>query len=215
MKLIIFDLDGTLLDTLDDLWHSVNFALTQHYLPTRTREQVRSFVGNGIRVLIQKAVPEDCDPSVVDSVFTTFQNHYMHHSMDNTRMYDGIEHLLEELKRRNYNIAIASNKIDAAVQDLSDRFFKSYVTYAVGEGNGLNRKPSPDLLLACIKQTECRLDEVIYVGDSEVDIETAHNAQIPVVSVTWGFRDKDTLRELHPDYIINTPLELLPILSEQ
>ena len=213
IKAIIFDLDGTLLDTLQDLAQSVNYALDKFGLPQRSLEEIRNFVGNGIGKLIERSVPAGSNKLTIEQVFSTFKAHYAIHSTDTTRCYDGINELLDELNSRDYKIAIASNKINSAVQELNNRFFNKYAICAIGECENLRRKPSPDLLLHCMKQLQCGTDEVLYVGDSEVDIETSRNIGIPVVAVTWGFRSIDFLKSLHPDYLIQHPLELLEIVN--
>lgn len=213
IKAIIFDLDGTLLDTLQDLAQSVNYALSKFDLPQRSLEEIRDFVGNGIGKLIERSVPSGSNKLIFEQVFSTFKAHYAIHSMDNTRCYDGINELLDELNSRGYKIAIASNKINSAVQELNHCFFEKYSIYAVGECENLKRKPSPDLLLHCMNQLQCAADEVLYVGDSEVDIETSRNAGVTIVAVSWGFRDVNFLKTLHPDFLIHHPSELLDILN--
>lgn len=213
IKAIIFDLDGTLLDTLQDLAQSVNYALDKFGLPQRSLEEIRNFVGNGIGKLIERSVPAGSNKLIFEQVFSTFKAHYAIHSMDNTRCYDGINELMDELYSRGYKIAIASNKINSAVQELNHCFFEKYSIYAVGECENLKRKPSPDLLLHCMNQLQCSADEVVYVGDSEVDVETSRNAGVPIVAVTWGFRKADYLNAIHPDYLIRKPSELLDILN--
>ena len=213
IKAIIFDLDGTLLDTLQDLAQSVNYALAKFDLPQRSLDEIRNFVGNGIGKLIERSVPAGSNKLTIEQVFSTFKAHYAIHSTDNTRCYDGINELLDELYSRDYKIAIASNKINSAVQELNSRFFEKYSICAIGECEKLKRKPSPDLLLHCMNQLQCAADEVLYVGDSEVDIETSRNAGVPIVAVSWGFRDVNFLKTLHPDFLIHHPSELLDILN--
>ena len=213
IKAIIFDLDGTLLDTLQDLAQSVNYALAKFGLPQRSLDEIRNFVGNGIGKLIERSVPAGSNKLTIEQVFSTFKVHYAIHSTDNTRCYDGINELLDELYLRDYKIAIASNKINSAVQELNSRFFEKYSICAVGECDELKRKPFPDLLLHCMDLLQCTTDEVLYVGDSEVDIETSRNAGVPVVAVSWGFRDVNFLKTLHPDFLIHHPSELLDILN--
>ena len=212
IKTIIFDLDGTLLDTLHDLTASVNYALSAKDLPQRSTDEVRQFVGNGIKKLIERAVPEHTASDLLDTVFSTFKAHYALHSMDHTQCYAGVLDTLAELKKRGYQIAIASNKINSAVQDLNKQFFQRHTAYAIGESKGLDRKPAPDMILHCMAQLQSTPADTLYIGDSEVDILTARNAGIPIVSVTWGFRDRDLLESLQPEYIINHPSELLDIL---
>ena len=194
-KLIIFDLDGTVLDTLEDLCDSVNFALTKHSLPERSLQEVRAFVGNGIRRLIDLAVPDGTSVNITDSVFDSFRTHYKDHSCDKTCPYDGILQLLEIIKKNNVLTAVVSNKADFAVKNLIDRYFEGMFSYSAGEKEGIPRKPAPDMVRLAMNNFGISPEETLYVGDSEVDIETAKNSGIDSIIVTWGFRDKNTLIE--------------------
>lgn len=214
-KAVIFDLDGTILDTLEDLKNSVNFALNKNGLPERSYEEVRSFVGNGIRLLIERSVPDNTDADTLEKCFGDFKLHYRDHSADNTKPYDGITGLLEELKRTGYSLAVVSNKADFAVQTLVEEYFPDLFSFAVGEREGIRRKPFPDSVNEAIKVLGVSSDEVVYVGDSEVDVETSRNAGVPCIAVTWGFRDKSVLEALCPEYIIDKPSQLTDILSER
>ena len=189
----IFDLDGTILDTLEDLKNSVNFALAESRCPERTLDEVRRFVGNGILVLIKRAVPEGSDEALINTVFYDFKAHYAQHCADNTREYDGITGLFTALREKGIRIAVVSNKADFAVQELCDRYFPGLIDIAVGEREGVKRKPSPD----SVNEVLCRLhadrDRSVYIGDSDVDIMTAKNAAIDCISVTWGFRSREFL----------------------
>ena len=211
-KAVIFDLDGTILDTLDDLKNSVNFALNKNGLPERSYEEVRSFVGNGIRLLIERSVSENTNSGVVDRCFEDFKSHYKEHSADNTKPYEGIITLLEELKRKGVKLAVVSNKADFAVQTLVEEYFQGLFDFAVGEREGIRRKPCPDSVNEAIKVLDASPDEVVYVGDSEVDIETSRNAGVECVAVTWGFRDKCVLESLSPEYIIDKPSQLMELI---
>ena len=211
-KAVIFDLDGTILDTLDDLKNSVNFALSKNGLPVRTIDEIRAFVGNGIRLLIERAVPENTDSGVVDRCFEDFKAHYKEHSADNTKPYEGIIALLEELKSKGVKLAVVSNKADFAVQTLVEKYFRGLFDFAVGEREGIRRKPCPDSVNEAIKVLDASPDEVVYVGDSEVDIETSRNAGVECVAVTWGFRDKCVLESLSPEYIIDKPSQLMELI---
>ena len=211
-KAVIFDLDGTILDTLDDLKNSVNFALTENGLPERSYEEVRSFVGNGIRLLIERAVPENTDSGVIDRCFEDFKSHYKEHSADNTKPYEGIIALLEELKSKGVKLAVVSNKADFAVQTLVEEYFQGLFDFAVGEREGIRRKPCPDSVNVAMNVLGVTSDEVFYVGDSEVDVETSHNAGVRCVAVTWGFRDKCVLESLSPEYIIDKPSQLMELI---
>lgn len=192
-KLVIFDLDGTVLDTLGDLCNSVNYALKSYNLPERSLDEVRTFVGNGIRRLIDLSVPENTALSVTDSVFDAFKAHYKEHSSDNTKPYDGIAELLGELKEKGILTAVVSNKAHFAVKDLADRYFDGLFSYVSGEKEGIPRKPAPDMVQNAIEFFGVSSEDAVYVGDSEVDIMTAKNCGIDSIIVTWGFRDKEIL----------------------
>ena len=207
MTAVLFDLDGTLLDTLDDLTASTNAALSAFSLPPRTREEVRRFVGNGAERLIRLALPgKETDPPV-EEVLKAFREHYNAHCLDRTRPYVGI---LEALEALSMPVAIVSNKPDSAVKPLCSRFFPGIPAF--GETADCPRKPAPDMLfrgLAALGADRC-----VYVGDSEVDILTAKNAGVPCLSVLWGFRDKDTLEAAGGTVFCRTPEELPAILNQ-
>lgn len=212
---VIFDLDGTLLDTLDDLCAAVNHALRTHGLPERTTQEIRSFLGNGIRRLMQLSVPENMDEEDFENVFSTFRTYYVAHCMDSTRPYPGIIPLLEALKASNVKMAIVSNKVHTAVQELNQRFFDRYMTTAVGESATVRRKPNPDAVLRALQEMGSLRERALYVGDSEVDIETARNAGIPCVTVLWGFRDRDFLMRSGAETCIDRPSGLLDFIGAE
>lgn len=211
--IVIFDLDGTLLDTLADLASSVNYALRRHGLPERPTHEIRHFLGNGIRSLMRCAVPEGTDEGLSETAFQTFREHYVQHCMDRTCPYPGIMETLAGLKRRGVRMAIVSNKLQPAVSELSAHFFHDFITIAVGESETVRRKPHPDAVIRAMYDLGGTPQQTLYVGDSEVDIETARRAAVPCVSVTWGFRDEDYLRSLSPDVLIHRPEELLDCLE--
>ncbi len=212
---IIFDLDGTLLDTLDDLRDALNHALAAHAYPTRTLDETRRFVGNGIRNLVARGVPAGTAEADIDAVFATFKPYYQAHCLDKTRPYEGILELLERLKQTGYPTAVVSNKADAAVQTLCDRFFPGVVDFAVGERQNVRRKPAPDSVFAALDALKVSREQAVYVGDSEVDIQTAHNAGLPCISVAWGFRTEKTLLEAGAERLARTPPELWELLQEE
>ncbi len=215
IRTVVFDLDGTLLDTLDDLAASVNHALRTHGLPERSTAEVRRFLGNGIRYLMRHAAGESLSEEAFEPVFESFRTHYVKHCLDRTRPYPGIMPLLQELKQRGVKMAIVSNKLHPAVQELSQRFFDGYISSAVGESATVRRKPNPDAVLAALKELDATPDEAIYVGDSEVDLATAKNAGLPCALVLWGFRDEPFLRSLSgADCYIARPEELLKRVLE-
>lgn len=206
---VVFDLDGTLLDTLEDLKDAVNAALMYKNLPTCSLEQVRQYVGNGIRKLIIRAVPEGEANPAFEDVFAYFKTYYREHCMDHTAPYRNVMHMLQELHAQKVPMAIVSNKIDFAVKELRDRYFAEYIDVALGEMEGVQRKPAPDMVDKAIQELGVSKENAIYVGDSDVDIQTAANAGLPCVSVTWGFRDKNFLKEHGAQAMIQRPLELL------
>ncbi|MBQ0049884.1 MAG: HAD-IIIA family hydrolase [Bacteroidales bacterium] len=212
-KAIIFDLDGTLTDTLRDLCESTNYALRHMEWPERTMDEVRQFVGNGVRRLMEQAVPSDCEEWEFDECFRVFQDYYIDHCQDHTDLYPGIAELLAELKRRGYRMAIVSNKMQPGVDELRDAFFKDTISVTIGERPGLRRKPFPDMVEMALKALDVDASEAIYVGDSEVDMATARNAGLPCISVLWGFRDRDYLREIGAFRMIESPEELIGVIE--
>ena len=206
---ILFDLDGTLLNTLEDLTDSVNYTLSQYGCPHRTMEEVRTFIGNGARKLIERSLPgADNDPDV-DAVLATYQVYYKAHSKAKTKPYDGIVQALEEISAK-YPVAIVSNKPDAATKVLCKEFFGDI--YARGESDDCPRKPAPDMLQKAMQTIG--VDSCIYVGDSEPDVLTAKNLGVKCLSVLWGFRDRKTLEQAGGTYFCDDPAKLLPMLEE-
>ncbi len=212
-KALIFDLDGTILDTLGDLRDSVNFSLNECGLPVRTTDEIRSFVGNGIRLLIERSVPKNTPVEITDKCFDIFREYYKSHSAILTKPYDGIIELLTHLKTAGYKLAVVSNKADFAVQTLVKDYFGDIFDFAVGERDNIKRKPAPDSVLCALNYLGVTETEVVYVGDSEVDIQTARNAEIPCIAVLWGFRNESFLRSLNPDYIVNKPSEIVEVID--
>ena len=214
----IFDLDGTLLDTLQDLAASVNAALRQYGMPEHSIDDVRRFVGNGVRLLMERAVPGGAGNAQFEAVFAAFRQHYMQHSLDTTRPYDGIPEVLCELKARGCRLAVVSNKMMAATQALVAHFFPE-IEVAIGEHEaaGIRKKPAPDTVLEALRQLNTEPSSLnshpsaVYVGDSDVDIETARNSGLPCISVLWGFRDRDFLVAHGATTLISHPRELLNI----
>lgn len=217
IKAVIFDLDGTLLDTLEDLWASTNAALTQYGFPARTLEEVRAFVGNGVKNLMLRALeisePQECPQ--FEEILAAFKAHYAVHSNDRTRAYPGVPELLSQLKRAGIGMAIVSNKLDAAVRQLNQIYFSEYIAVAIGENEaaGIRKKPAPDTVFAALKQLGVGAEEAVYVGDSEVDIATAKNSGLPCISVTWGFRDEACLAVHGAKKLYHTPEEVWEALK--
>ena len=207
---VIFDLDGTLLDTLDDLWDSVNAALQKYALPIRTREEVRAFIGNGIVKLMQRASGLK-EGELFDGVLSEFKRHYGAHCEDKTQPYEGIIPMLESLRVKGVKTAVVSNKADFAVKKLAEGYFHGLLLEAVGENEaeGIRKKPAPDSLLAVMESLGVDASSTVYVGDSEVDIQTAQNAGVECISVTWGFKDRDFLIENSAMLLVDSVEELL------
>lgn len=211
-QLVIFDLDGTLLDTLDDLADAVNWALKQEQLPRRTREEVRAFVGNGIRNLIERAVPAGTEAAQTDRVFAGFKARYAGHCADKTRPYPGILELLARLRAEGIRTAVVSNKADFAVQTLCRDYFPGLVDCAVGERAGIPKKPAPDSVQEVLRALEIPREQAVYVGDSDVDVLTARNAGMDGILVLWGFRDRQTLERAGAKTFAATAEELCAAL---
>ena len=209
---VIFDLDGTLLHTLDDLYYSTNYALEQYNFPTRTYEEVRTFVGNGVKVLIEKAVPSG-KQDYVEEVLEVFKKHYKAHSMYHIYIYKGIIELISELKKLNIKIAVVTNKFHAAAEMIVEKYFKDDFLVTLGESKELNKKPHPDMCNKVLSILNSKCENTLYVGDSEVDILTATNANLKCISCSWGFRTHDELINAGANIIIDKPIELLKYLN--
>ena len=208
-KTYIFDLDGTLLNTLGDLAASTNYALRQYGMPEHTIDDVRRFVGNGVGKLIERAIPEGLANSQYEDVLATFRKHYMLHSLDTTAPYPGIESLLHSLRSHGCNVAVVSNKFYNATVELCRHFFADTVEVAIGERENIRRKPAPDTVFEAMRQLGVSGEDTVYVGDSDVDVATARNSGIPCISVLWGFRDRDFLIEHGATTFVNTPEDIL------
>lgn len=202
---VLFDLDGTLLNTLDDLCDSVNYALGKFGYPARTLEEVRGFVGNGVKLLINRALPENAKEKT-DEVLAVFEEHYNLNKENKTRPYDGVTEMLG-LVCAKYKTAIVSNKYDRAVKELKDKLFP-LVNVAVGEGGGREKKPAPDMVEYALKKLGSNKNRAVYVGDSDVDVATARNSGLKLIAVSWGFRSRELLESLNADIIIDDPDEL-------
>ena len=213
IKSIIFDLDGTLTNTLSDLCNSVNFALRSMGWRERSLDEVRRFVGNGVRRLIRRAVPENTSEVYYEKCFSFFRQHYLLHCQDNTCLYPGVGEMLQEVHARGFKTAIVSNKLQAGVDELYESFFRGVIDVAVGQREGVALKPASDMVEIALKQLGTSKEETIYVGDSEVDALTAHNASLPFVAVLWGFRDREQIVEAGATRFISHPKELLSIIN--
>ncbi len=208
----VFDLDGTLLDTLEDLWRATNMALEVHGLPLRTRDEVRLFVGNGVEMLIRRAVPTGTDEETTLAVLADFKTAYAAICEDHTKPYDGILDMLTALRERGIRVAVVSNKFDAATKKLCEKYFGDLVEVAIGERAGVRKKPAPDTVYEALKELGVTADHAVYIGDSDVDIRTAENCGMPCISVTWGLRDKDFLIENGAKTLVDSPETLLGVI---
>lgn len=213
-RLIIFDLDGTLLDTLDDLCDAVNHALRTAQFPERSLDEVRTFVGNGIRLLVERAVPPGTDAETVDRVFAEFKAYYSQNCMEKTAAYAGVPQLLNALKAQGALLGVVSNKADAPVKAIIGHYFPCVFDHVVGERAGVRKKPAPDSVFETARALGCEIDDVCYVGDSDVDAQTAKNAGCECVLVSWGFRPRQLLESFAPFAVVDTPEQLLKELTK-
>lgn len=208
-QLAIFDMDGTILNTLEDLTDSLNYALSCSNYPTRTLDEVRNFVGNGIRKLMERAVPEGTSPEELEQVYADFTAYYPKHCYDKTKPYSGIIETIQNLRKQGIKTAVVSNKADYGVQILCKQYFDGLFDYAVGEQTGVQRKPAPDSVNMVLDKLKITRNNAVYIGDSDVDIDTARNAEMDCISVDWGFRDPSFLQEHGAKIMVSSPEELL------
>lgn len=211
-SLAIFDLDGTLLDTLGDLCASVNFALRKFGFPERTIDEVRSFIGNGVVKLMERSTPDGIDSDTQQRCLDTFRKYYLQHMSDTTAPYANVTELISELRKKDVKIAVVSNKLHPAVEDLCETYFSGLIDKAIGVSVEEERKPSPINVIKTMELYEADADNCIYIGDSEVDVQTAHNAGIKCIGITWGFRDKDCLEANGCDFIADTADEVKDLI---
>lgn len=207
--LVIFDMDGTILNTLEDLADSLNATLCHFHYPEHTIEEVCSFVGNGIRLLIERGVPKGLKASQIDKVYDYFMIYYQEHCADKTKPYDGIRETIQKLRDAGIKTAVVSNKADCAVKELAEQYFQGLFDVAVGEREGILKKPAPDGVNDVLRQLGVARNRAIYVGDSEVDVATAQNAQMDSLIVKWGFRKEDFLKEHGAKTLISNPEEIV------
>ena len=196
---------------MGDLAAATNYALRQHGMPEHSIDDVRRFVGNGVRKLMERAIPDGAHNPDFEATFATFRQYYMQHSLDTTQPYEGISETLAALKAKGCRLAVVSNKMMAATQELCQHFFPDTIEVAIGENEaaGIRKKPAPDTVYAALDALGVGKGNAVYVGDSDVDIQTAANAGLPCISVLWGFRDKAFLTENGAKTFISTPSELL------
>ena len=218
MNIVIFDLDGTLLNTLGDLHICFNYAIGQFGYPQRSLDEIKSFVGNGIRMAIERALPHKVNDDEMSQIVDVFKSYYIEHMNEHTVPYDGIIDMLKVLKRMGYKTAVVSNKYDDAVKALCKKYFGDLIDIAIGEGYGVNKKPSPDGILKVLDELGCgeiKRNNIVYVGDSEVDIQTAKNADIPCISVLWGFKDRKFLEMNGASVFAEIPDDIIKIIEKK
>lgn len=210
---ILFDMDGTLLDSIEDIADSLNKTLIQFHFPTRTLTEITSFVGNGAKMLVEKSLPPSTPEVAIQEVLLAYQKNYLTNLQNKTKPYAGIMDLLEGLSQKGYKLGIISNKPDPGVKSLAETYFDTHIQTAIGESATTKRKPAPDGIYKALEELDSSKEEAIYVGDSEVDILTAKNAGIPCIGVTWGFRTRETLLQAGATLLIDSPKEFIPLLN--
>ena len=210
---VIFDLDGTLLNTLEDLADSVNYALRELNMPERTYDQVRRFVGNGIMRLMELAVPEGKDNPQFDRAFEIFKAHYGENCNNKTRLYPQAEEIVDALEKKGYKMAVVSNKYDPAVKELIKQYFGDRIPVAIGERTGVRRKPAPDTVFTALEELRSSRNTSVYIGDSDVDVMTAKNAGMDCISVLWGFRDRKCFEDAGATMVAETAQEVLKYIG--
>ncbi len=210
---VIFDLDGTLLNTLDDLTDSVNFALGEMGCPLHTADEVRMMVGNSVIYLIEQALPKGTDKVTFDRCLATFEAHYKTNMRNKTAPYDGVMQMLDKLSTAGYKLAVVSNKPDVFTQELVGELFGDYIQLAIGRSEDMPRKPAPDTVWYALDLLQSRIENAVYVGDSEVDVLTAKNSGMPCIGCLWGFRDRETLELAGAEYIISSTDELIGLIK--
>ena len=209
---IIFDLDGTLINSLEDLKVSVNYALYGFKYPKQTLEMVRNNVGNGVEKLIERSLPNGKENPNFEVCLSIFKEHYAKHMDVNTKPYPHILETLATLKTKGYKLAVVSNKFDAAVKPLCKKYFKTLIDVAIGQEKDTKKKPAPDTVYIALDELDSKAENAVFIGDSEVDIQTAKNANMDCISVSWGYKTKEFLEQNGASIIIDAPFELLNYL---
>lgn len=212
---VVFDLDGTLLDTLEDLRDSVNFVMRKYGFPEHTLEEIRQAVGNGIKKLMERSVPEGTAEDVLEAAFADFKVHYAGNCKHKTKPYEGMAELLEKLKKDGYKLAVVSNKNHEAVREIIPYYFGDVFDTAVGAMEGMEKKPAPDTAFYALKQIGVPADKALYIGDSQVDVATAKNTGLAGIFVTWGFRSREVLVEAGAEEFADSAEELYERIRER
>lgn len=211
-KAVIFDMDGTILNTLEDLKNATNYSLRQFGMPERSLEEVRMFVGNGIRKLVERAVPSGTSEEKIAQVFDVFLEYYEIHSADNTSPYPGILELVEKLKKSGIKTAVSTNKADVPAQELGRKYFNGIFDLIVGQQDGLKVKPAPDSVNKILSILDIQKKDAIYIGDSDVDVQTAKNSGLDFIGVSWGFRGREFLEKNGAKNIVDNANEILDLV---
>lgn len=211
---VIFDLDGTLLNTLDDLRDSVNAVMKKYGYPQHSLEQIRTFVGNGIGKLMERSVPGGRQNEQFEQAFADFKSYYTDHCQIKTKPYDGVVDLMKCLSEQGFKLAIVSNKNDAAVKELNEIYFSKYTNAAIGERKGVRRKPAPDSVYAALDQLGSKIEKAVYIGDSDVDYETAVHCGMDCILVSWGFRDRELLESFDGAIVVDRCAEIRELLCQ-
>ena len=210
---IVFDCDGTLLDTLTDLRNAVNYVLRAHDLPERSVPEVKAALGNGVAHLMRQSLPDSISEAEFNTYLDEFKTYYSEHLQDYTAPYPSILDVLDTLRTKGYKLAIVSNKIQEGITPLNKEYFGDRLPVAIGERPGLQRKPAPDMVLQALKELGSTQDESIYIGDSEVDVATAKNSGLLCIGVTWGFRDEQLHKDLGVKYIARKAEDIVTIIE--
>lgn len=211
-KAVIFDMDGTILNTLEDLKNATNYSLRQFGMPERSLEEVRMFVGNGIRKLVERAVPAGTPKEKIDQILDVFLEYYEIHSADNTSPYPGILELVEKLKKSGIKTAVSTNKADVPAQELGREYFNGIFDLIVGQQDGLKVKPVPDSVNKILSILDIQKKDAIYIGDSDVDVQTAKNSGLDFIGVSWGFRGREFLEKNGAKNIVDNANEILDLV---
>ncbi len=212
-KAVIFDMDGTILNTLEDLKNATNYSLRQFNMPERTLEEVRMFVGNGIKKLIERAVPAGTTEEKINELLKVFLEYYEIHSADNTSAYPGIQNLVEELKKLGIKTAVSTNKADEPAQELGKKYFNGVFDLIVGQKDGLRTKPAPDSVNEILRILNIQKKDAVYIGDSDVDVQTAKNSGLDFIGVSWGFRGRKFLEQNGAKNIVDSANEILKLVK--
>ncbi len=213
IKAVIFDLDGTLLYTLEDLMISTNYALEKHGMKTCTLHEIQYRVGNGVQKLMERCIDGGLDNPEFEATFSDFKEHYKIHCNDNSGPYEGIPELLKALKQKGYKLAIVSNKFMDATRELAELYFKDTIDVAIGESKGIRKKPAPDTVNEAMRILGVTADQCIYVGDSDVDVKTAENSGMPCICCAWGFRTRQEQEEAGGKIFAEKPMDIFDIVA--